>query len=251
MPINKPKYLLVLVDTFGHIESTLEITYPLSVVESFSFPSIGPKYFQRTNDIRIIARDLNLDLFNLTIKGTPVYYVIINFTFIHPGFIDMELSVSDSNTGDYYFKHNLEIFVQIPKDNCFPRIQETQWLVVDYSNEPFQTHLLVLLLFLNSHYPKHPIQIRNDEQHTFSWIIHRNCSTESVLQYKWSVTNYLDTETLMFFNETGSELIVFPFSLPFNDPSAIFSRMYTIKMEVIEIYGQTRGNAFSRVIIII
>lgn len=124
--LNEKNYILVTMQSLGTVEITLEITTSNYMIESFSFPKSGPKYFNETDNPRLLAKSLGIRKTEL-ISEEKALYVITEFVMTDSVIQDVKITLVDSNNSDEYYSNIFKIIVIKDEKSCYPGIKNYQW----------------------------------------------------------------------------------------------------------------------------
>lgn len=124
--MNRKNYILVTMQSLGSVETTLEITTPSYMIESFSFPKRGPKYFKETENPQRLAKSLGIRKWEI-ISEEKSMYVITEFVMTDSGMHDVKITLVDSNNYDELSSNNFKVIVAKDEKSCYPEIKNYQW----------------------------------------------------------------------------------------------------------------------------
>lgn len=126
MNVNEINYILLTFESLGIVETTLEITTPNYIIESFSFPNRGPTFLKETNDVQHVAKSLGIKSVAL-IPNSKALYVVSEVMMVDSGPVKMKVTLVDSDNADEYYDRVVDIHVIKNEQQCYPIITNYQW----------------------------------------------------------------------------------------------------------------------------
>lgn len=217
--LNEEHKFILLIESFGSVESTIEIATSSYVLVNTKVSKDDHKMFKllTSSQIRNILKTMKLETaeFPSKVLQEKVYMATFSDVLTATGHQTLKLIIKCKSRSCEKTIFHLSYYnaMVIAKDSyCFPTVH------LSSCENSFQ-----------------PRQAALSDFNFFKPTIQRSCNINSSLTYQWSVEHYVNEKTMMNLpNERSSSLQLEPFTLLFDDLDDMFTGFYTIKLIVFE-----------------